>query len=83
MIIILASQICLIQFNNFVYAADETAGGFHYEQLVENARKQDDKVSQIAVKIYDLIYNMYTNEDENDSLKSGKASRELDRKSVV
>lgn len=78
LIVILASQICLIQFNNFVYAAERTdKGGFHYNQLVENAKAQDDKVSQIAVKIYDLIYEMYTSENENESLKSGNASRDL------
>lgn len=78
LIIILASQICLIGFDNFVYAAERTTkGGFHYNQLVENAKAQDDKVSQIAVKIYDLIYEMYTSENENDSLKSGNASRDL------
>lgn len=73
LIIFLTMQISLIPFNNIAYAETNTKNGFHYEQLVENAKSSDDKKSKMAVKLYDAMYEMYT----SGQLKTGTASKEL------
>ena len=65
LILLLMSELSLLPFNNFVYAANEsetdTSNRFHYNQLVENAKDSKDNVSKVAVRFYDAIYDMYIN----------------------
>lgn len=83
LILLLMSELSLLPFNNFVYAANEsetdTSNRFHYNQLVENAKDSKDNVSKVAVRFYDAIYDMYINEE----LKTGTASRDLSVNNII